>query len=358
MSLGHVGLGSRVNFNPDLRCLERDRDLPASRVPETLEGLLRMLGGPTLIRASGDDNSRARAVTTLLHGNEPSGGRAIHRWLRGGAAPAVETWIFIGAISAALAEPGFAHRMLPGHRDMNRCWLPPYEDALDQIAVAVLTRLRDARPEALIDIHNNTGHNPAYGVGPSAKAQELALVALFGEHFVHSTLQLGALVEATSEDYPSVTIECGRSGDPAADEVAYQGLVPFLECEDLWSDGDAARRIDVLADPVRVSVVPGVELAFGDQRNPDADLTVLSDIDRHNFERLAAGLQIGWLEEHAKWPLIAKGEDGVDRSHELFVRRRDRLETRCSIKPIMMTTNPGNALLDCLFYTVRVDGDD
>jgi hypothetical protein len=155
-----------------------------------------------------------------------------------------------------------------------------------------------------------------------------------------------------------VTIECGRSGDPAADEVAYRGLVQFLECEDLWSDGDAARRIDVLVDPVRVSVVPGIELAFGDQRNPDADLTVLSDIDRHNFERLAAGFQIGWLQEHTKWPLIAEGGDGVDRSHELFVRREDRLETRYRIKPIMMTTNPSNALLDCLFYTVRVDGDD
>ena len=36
---------------------------------------------------------------------------------------------------------------------------------------------------------------------------------------------IGALVEATHHEFPSVVVECGRSGDPAADRVARMATV-------------------------------------------------------------------------------------------------------------------------------------
>ena len=99
----------------------------SEEVPPGVEEFLRWLGGPAAIRVPGRDRSRARAVTTLLHGNEPSGVRAVHAWLRSGALPAVDALLFVGAVPAALEPPGFALRSLPGAADLNRCFLAPFE---------------------------------------------------------------------------------------------------------------------------------------------------------------------------------------------------------------------------------------
>ena len=58
-----------------------DRPAPET-IPSDPVAWLRQLGGPTAIRLSGRDRSRCRTVVTLLHGNEPSGVRALHGWLR------------------------------------------------------------------------------------------------------------------------------------------------------------------------------------------------------------------------------------------------------------------------------------
>jgi hypothetical protein len=335
-----------------LRFFDRDRDWPADRVPAEAEAWLRALGRPSWIRVAGRDRSRCRAVATLLHGNEPSGLRALHRWLRSGAVPATDAVLFVGAVGTALEPPGFAYRVLPGERDLNRCWLPPHTGEEGALALEVLERLARERPEALIDVHNNTGHNPPYGVGPAGGIPELVLVSLFGRRFVHSDLTLASLVEGTRAICPSVTIECGRAGDPTADEVAFQGIERFLGDESLGLASDQWPPVQVLGDPVRVGVRQGVELAFGESPRPDADLTVVGDVDRHNFEMIPEGIHIGWVHARAGWPVEALGADGRDRSRDLFTVRDGMLETRVPMMPIMMTTDARNALLDCLFYAV------
>lgn len=335
-------------------------DAPQSAaLPPRVEDFLRALGGPAWIHLPGLDRKRARAVSTLIHGNEPSGVRALHAWLRSGAVPAVDALCFVASVDAALAAPGFAHRMLPGRADLNRCFLPPYVGREGALAREVLERLRAVRPEALIDLHNNTGHNPAYGVGPVPREPLLALTALFGRRYVHSELRLGALVEATQRDFPSVTIECGCAGDPRADEVARAGLVRYLSAPSVLRAPDPAPPIEVLCDPIRVRVRPGSSVAFGDAPQPDAELTVAGDIDRHNFEVVPAGTLIGWV-KHGDWPLEARDAVGRERTLELFAVRDGALRTRRRMIPIMMTTDATLALADCLFYVVRnadLDGD-
>ena len=141
--------------------------------PADVEGFLRQLGGPAWITVPGRDRSRCRVVSTLLHGNEPSGARAVLAWLRSGVEPAVDTVFFIGSVAAALEPPGFAHRTLFGERDLNRCFLPPFQGPEGELAREVLARIRALRPEALVDLHNTTGHTPPYGVGPRSDAARL-----------------------------------------------------------------------------------------------------------------------------------------------------------------------------------------
>ena len=328
-------------------------DAPSpSGVPPTAEALLRELGGPAWIRVAGRDRSRTRAVATLLHGNEPSGLRAVHAWLRSGAQPAVNAVFFIASPAAALVPPGFAFRTLPGKLDLNRCFLSPFEGDEGALAREVLRRLHEAAPEALVDLHNNTGHSPAYGVGPVVGPVELGLTALFGERFIHYTLHLGALVEATQAEFPSVVVECGFAGSPAADDVARVGLERYLSCEDVTAPPGGAYSPTVLTNPIRVRLRPSLRLAYADGPVDGVDLTIDREVDRHNFETLRPDVPIGWVASSELWPLEARGASGADVSAELFTVRDGVLRTRCPVVPIMMTIDPGIAVSDCLFYLV------
>lgn len=320
---------------------------------DTPEAWLAALGGPAVLRIPGRDRSRARGVATLLHGNEPSGLRALHAWLRSGAVPAVDLVCFVGAVEAARRPPGFAHRMLPGRPDLNRCFVPPFAGPEGEVAGEALRLLREAGCEALVDLHNNTGHNPAYGVATRADAAVIGLTALFGERLIASDLRLGTLVEATSGDFPSVTIECGRAGDPAADRAALAGLARYAALEAIETRAVRAPRMAILERPVRVCARPEVRLAFADAPVPGADLTLAGDIDRHNFELLLPGVPVGWVAAPERWPLEAHGADGDEVSREWFALRDGLLETRRAAVPIMMTVDAAVARSDCLFYLVR-----
>jgi hypothetical protein len=332
----------------------RIREVPRPEdVPESDADLLAWLEGPAWLRQPGRSGARVRAVATLLHGNEPSGLRALRAWWRSGERPAVDAVFFVGAVEAARAAPGFAHRMLPGRRDLNRCFRPPFDGPEGALAEAALRLLREARPEALLDLHNNTGHNPAYGVGRGLDAARLALVGLFARRYVRSDLRLGTLVEAFEGVLPAVTIECGRAGDPAADATAFAGLARYLRADHLGPDAGPGLPFQVLVEPVRVCLRDGTRVAFGDAPAPQADLTLAADVDRHNFERLPAGSAIGWVDAGAPWPLEAREATGADVSRALFELDAGVLRTRRDGVPIMMTTDPRIAAEDCLFYLAR-----
>jgi len=327
-------------------------DVPREQVPACVEDFLLWLGGPATLRVPGRDASRVRVVATLLHGNEPSGVRAVHEWLREGGPPATDVLFFVANVEAALAPPGFAHRALPGRPDWNRRFDDRFDDREARIARALRERVARLRPEALVDLHNTTGWSPPYAVGSGVDAPRLALCALFGDRYVHNRLRLGALTESLEGVCPAVTVECGRAGDPSADAAARDGLVRFLSREEV-ATGRPERDVTVLVDPLRIHLRPGLRVAFADEAEPDAELTIPRDLDRHNFEALPAGSAIGWLAPGAPWPLEAADADGDDASRRWFSAEGGVLQTRREVIPIMMTTDPAIAKSDCLFYVVR-----
>lgn len=320
---------------------------------DTPEAFLRRLGGPALLRVPGRDRSRVRGLATLLHGNEPSGVRALHAWLATGRRPAVDLLCFVGAVEAALAPPGFAFRMLPGRPDLNRCFRPPWQGAEAETAGELLRCLREAGCECLVDLHNNTGRNPPYGVALRADAAAIQLVRLFAGRMVVTDLRLGTLTEATAGDFPSVTVECGRAGDPDADAIALAGIRRYADLGRLETRSVDGVRMTVLGDALRVRARPDASLAYGDRPEGGVDLTMRQDVDRHSFELLAAGMAVGWVAPGAPWPLEALGPDGRDVSREWFGVRDGRLEIRRAGVPIMMTTDAVAARSDCLFYLTQ-----
>lgn len=327
----------------------------ADGVPREAVDFLQSLAGPTAFRLAGRDRTRMRAVSAMLHGNEPSGFHAVHALLRAGLQPAVDMIVLIGAVEAARATPRWSHRMLPGRRDLNRCFAGPFDDRDGVFAAAALELFADQRLEALVDLHNNTGHNPAYGVVPFADPPHIGLTSVFADRLVHSNLRLGSLIEAFPRALAAVTIECGRAGDTRADTRATEGLFRFASMSALPLRARDDPRMCVLSDPVRVRLRSGATVAFAEEPVRDADLTLVSDVDRHNFSTLDAGSSIGWIRAEGTLPIEARGADGVDVTDRWFARADRRLITTHPFVPIMMTTNAVVATLDCLFYVVHTD---
>lgn len=331
-------------------CLWTDPD-PAA-LGATAEAMLEHLGGPGLVRVRGSDRNRCRVVVTLLHGNEPSGLCAVHSWLRAGRRPAVDAVFIIPSVAAALREPRFSHRMLPDGRDLNRCFHGPFDDREGSLAAAILREIERSGAECVIDIHNNTGHNPAYAIATEIAEAELRLASLFADRFVHSDLRIGSLMEAVTTA-PCVTIECGRVGDANAERVAGEGIERLMSCERIETISAPSADMEILESLVRVRARDGIRLAIGMEPHPEAELTISSGIDRHNFTMLPAGTQLGWVSGATVPPVEARDASGRDRSADLFEVEGGALRARTPWIPIMMTTDPVIARLDCLFYIVE-----
>ena len=312
--------------------------------------LLRSLGGPTLLRIAGRDSSRRRGLCVLLHGNEPSGLVALHSFLTSSIVPAVDLFVFIGAVEAALEPPGFSHRMLPGRRDLNRCFRPPYDDGDGQLAALALERLLALECEALVDLHNTTGETPPYGIMSVRDEPHLGLISLFGTKAILSDLRLGTLIEAFDHHTPAVTVECGRAFDPRSDAIARAGLERYATLHALPMAGEHEPIVE-LGDPIRVTLCSRAKVAFADEAVSEADLTFKAELDQHNFETVEEGASLGWMKSNG-WPIRAQDARGAERSHELFYVEDGVLRARRSMMPIMVTTSPTVAAEDCLCYVV------
>lgn len=318
----------------------------------TAESLLGALPGPVRFRLPGRDRTRCRALTTLLHGNEPSGTRALVRYLAEGRTPATDVLGFLGAVEAARLAPHFSHRVLDGGRDLNRCFREPFPGPEGALARECLASLVEHAPEALVDLHNTSGRGPAYAVVTESGPAPDALASLFAERMVVTDLRLGTLFEATARRWPSVVVECGGAGDPAADAVAYEGLCRFLESDTVTER--VHRALDVFVHPVRVELAPDRRVAFARGPLPGIDVVLDPDLDRHNFGTIIPGETLGWVGEHGLDALRVRDAASVRPVGHLLTVRAGRLVATTAFRPLMITTRADIAESDCLFYAVGV----
>jgi len=319
-----------------------------------LGDFLTRLGGPTLLLLPGLDRTRTRALATLLHGNETSGFRALYQWLKSGRQPAVDIACFVGAVQTALTPPRFSYRSLPGHKDLNRCFRPPFDGPEGKIAEAIIDRLRHLRPEAMIDLHNTSGIGPAFGVAAFADPRHEALAGLFARRLILTDLRLGALMELADAQLPAVTVECGGSQDPAAHAAANEGLERFFTLPDLFAPQASRRIMEVWINPLRVEVRPPRKIAFRHHPLPEDDVTLRPDIEHFNFRILPCGESLGWVGDDGLDALVIRTPHGLGEVADYFqVQDRQLYPTR-PLHLSMATTHSKIARDDCLFYLVPV----
>lgn len=153
---------------------------------------LRAAAGPTVIDVTGADQSRTLVISTLIHGNEPSGLFALHRWLLEGHKPATNVRIIISSITAALLEPTFSHRFLPHEEDLNRCFDKSGDRPEYKRAALIKSVILDAKPIAAIDLHNTSGSGPAFSV----VTEECGDRRILASHFCSRMIMTGQIGRA------------------------------------------------------------------------------------------------------------------------------------------------------------------
>ena len=317
------------------------------------EDVLVALHKPTLIRIPGTDPSpRARFVSTLLHGNEDSGYRAVLEMLRNGDHFPFDLWVFLGNIRAAHQEGWFAHRYLDGQEDFNRTWgLNAPTTRMRRCSDAIFEILAAEDLEGAIDIHNNTGLNPFYAIVPDPTQEALQLASALADTILRWPLRAHTLMEVLSPICPAVSVECGL---PALEEnhaFAATALRRFLGLASMEESRASARRIFEMMH--RVIVRPEVPFAFGGALTEDLDLVLHPGLDTHNFGMLLAGTELGRVPEGAAMPLLATDMRGLETTERFFDVRRGGLVVTEDITPVMLTTTVEQTRRDCYFYIAR-----
>lgn len=336
-------------------------DPPARETGPDIESFLRRHGQPLHIEVPGRDRSRCRVLVTLLHGNETSGLRALHRLLREGPQPATTMHCFIPAVEAALLDQVFSHRQVPGRPDLNRCFGAATAGLAGTqeygMAQEVKRRIVALRPEAVIDIHNTSGEGPSFAVTSGRARRHDALVALFTQRLVVTDLQLGALMELDREGMPAVTIECGGAFEDTAHRVAEEGLARFWSADSLPGRSPAAGPLDTYINPMRLEAAPSLRLSWSDQARSDADLTLRNDLEHFNFRAVTPQTALGWMHPDALGNLTAWDSAGRNHIASLYRVHEGRLYPAQPQKLFMITSTPAIARSDCLWYTVTAPGD-
>ncbi|MDN3651583.1 succinylglutamate desuccinylase/aspartoacylase family protein [Thalassotalea ponticola] len=318
------------------------------------EQFLLSLYAPTVIDISGRDQSRTRVVTTLIHGNEPSGLIAMHRYLtqlHADQRPITNLRFIICSIEAASASPRFSHRYLPDGLDLNRCFGYHKQPAGYYLRARQIEHIiEQARPEVVVDLHNTSGYSPAFAVSVMKNEMALSLAAVFCRALVLSHIRLGALME---QDFgcEAITIECGGNTDSQAHEVAYLGLVKLATLDDL-SAQHINQTVTTYLNPLRLQLADRTALHFAKQDFGLAGVTLCDNIEQYNFGQIYPEQMLGWVDTHGLNNLQLLDASGVNVVNDYFQLRGNQLVPKQAIHVFMATKNSQIAKSDCLFYLV------
>jgi Succinylglutamate desuccinylase / Aspartoacylase family len=323
--------------------------------------LVSLAGKPALIRIPAAGTSpTARLIACLMHGNEPSGYRAVLEVLRRGERFPFDLWVLIGNVRAATQDGWYAHRYLDDQEDFNRVWdVGPTTTRMRRCAAEILAELRLAGLEAAIDMHNNSGQNPYYAILPTPSLAGLRLAALCADTMLQWRLRAYTLMEALSDLCPTVAVECGLPHLPEGTAFASGVIHRFLSADGFAASGGvgAPRPPRIVEMLHRVLVRPEVTFGFGGVIDEETDLVIVPGLDGYNFEVLPAGHTIGHIDVGAAMPLLATDMSGADVTDQFFRTTPDgRVITTEDVTPVMMTTTVVQTTRDCLFYISRRAG--
>jgi hypothetical protein len=338
-----------LNHHP-VPALHRFERLPEGFTDVPVERLGEILPGPSLIWIEGKEGPPL-FVSILLHGNETTGFEAMQKLLAGYGAPRHPLprplLLFAGNVAAA----GLGLRKLDRQADYNRIWQGErYPE--HRLAREVMEEVARAKPFAGIDLHNNTGKNPHYGCVNRLDDASLSLARRFSKTIVWFTEPHEVILVALSRLCPSVTLECGVSGDAAGTSHVENYLRHCLElpAETLFTP-PPNHLSDLFHTTARIIVPEGVRVEFG-TCTEYADICLRDDLETLNFERVPEGAELGRYRNGAT-PLMVIDNQERDVTSRYLRFSEQRIFTKLPVVPSMFTRDVRVIMQDCLGYIME-----
>jgi hypothetical protein len=339
-----------IKFNPTRMHIYNVKDFNLNN-SSPLE-ILTEIGEPFCVFVPGKDTKRNRLVSTLIHGNEPSGYFAFLNWLKLKLTPATNTYFMVSGVGAALTKPYFTQRVMISGIDLNRSFYPPYNSYEGKLAKELLQLIELLKPEAIIDIHNTSGHSPDFAICVEPTKINLNISSMFTTKCLVINMQMGTMVEIASLKWNCAVIECGNANHPLANQIALRGLETFLKQNNLekYAPKD---KISMLHDPVRLELKLGKKVLYSSEHDVAADIVMKPDVDKLNSEKLEVGCPIAKITDGSFDIFNFANEHGNADITEYFYIENKTLYAKIPIHLFMVTTNPVIAQNDCLFYVVK-----
>jgi len=321
-------------------------ELPDGFLDCAPDQLVNLLPHPTLIDLRGED-PRALFLSTLLHGNEESGLKAVQLFLRRHLSQGLKRSLLLFIGNPRAASQG--RRTLPGDLDHNRIWPGGVvdDDPLVLMARFVYEYAQKRRLFASIDIHNNTGFNPHYSCTAKLDARSIALAKLFSNIIVHFERPLGTHAAAFANLCPAMTVECGKAGESSAVLHALSLIESCMSLTDLSPSLNESDELFLLRTCAIVRLPHDASLSFDGRL---ADFMFRKDLDSLNFKELAAGAHFGSINNQSMRLEILPG-DGFDSTPaQYFDYAECQIRMIRSAIPAMLTLDPLAVKQDCLCY--------
>jgi len=306
--------------------------------------LNKLWGAPTLIHLKGE-KKQPLFISTLLHGNETSGFFALQHLLKDYKLPR-SIILFFGNLEAAEKEM----RHLPGMPDFNRIWSG--EDSREELlAREVINVAKGENIWANIDIHNNTGENPYYACINSLETPYLTLASSFSESVVYFSEPHQTQSIAFSKICPSVTLECGKSGDRVGVEYLVDYLKEILSLDTLEDIQNPMEDIQLYQTVARIKIDQKAHVDFKFSPSSKSDISFIKDLDLLNFKDQAPGEAIAYI----KTPNILRAinDEGKDVTDKFFKVEKGQLKFKTHCTPSMLTKNIEIAKDDSLGYLME-----
>ena len=330
------------------------KDEDRTKLPTTAPCFLHELQGLTVIDITGKDTSRTRVMTTLIHGNEPSGFIASYLWLKSGEVPATNVRIIICNPETAQHKPIFTRRYVGDCEDLNRYFgtkVQP-DDKVQLRANQIKELIKEVNPEAIIDLHNTSGLSPAFALSTVEDEDHLDLSGLFTSMVMYMSLNVGSLCE---QDFgvPIITIECGGADEILSHEVATEGLHDYFSLDCLFTHRQ--REVNLYYHPMRIELIGDASVSFANHKLFTTDITFICEIEQFNSHPTPKGEFLGWYEDEGKLPLKAIDDKGVDQIDKLLTVDAGRIYANCKFQMFMATTNQDIATNDCITYATFME---
>jgi len=326
--------------------LEQYYELPEGLLNAKAETLHQVLEKPSLIHLQGKEPNPL-FISTLLHGNETTGLYAIQKLLRCYQEDTLprSVSIFLGNVKAA--EAGV--RRLDEQVDYNRIWPGTHQHYLAEAHMMrqVTDIMQQKNVWASIDIHNNTGKNPHYACINKLQQAFFSLAGLFSETLVYFHTPKGVQSSAFAELCPSVTLECGLSGEEGGIDHVLHYLKQVLSLNALSECTESDLKL--FHTVARVKIPEGYSFGFED----DATINLLPEIEDYNFCELQAGTPLAIVEPESSAYLQAFDDDEREVGRDFFEYIEEKILLKKSVMPAMLTMNTQVIRQDCLCYLME-----